>query len=541
MEERLSDRIKITFEFSAHLVKLLVDEKSNEASKFLLSLSNSSIFSNYQTYCINKELNKFLETNNIGMDISNEPMQFHFFIQYFCLFDQYMLEKLIDELMKASSSRAVIVPNVINHPSFIHDQNIGLKLKTIQEKIPLFLYNKKLCHDEQKVFVAYEATCALYYSSKRDLISIVDNVTTIVRFHKAGDSNLLKNALLSLLAQCNGTPKILLALQDVPIDQYTHILNLLDILPWPLEKKPTCLKFYSQDGRDIRAKMFNESFIKANSRYIAFLDYDDILFSDAYYTLAKRLRLTKKNATFGYVYASLFDEKQMIVKKRNKKYEKEFSYLDFLMFNHIPIHSIMFNKDLIPLELIVYHDYMKYFEDYYFTLQVFNKEETDWESLKSKKYIGDYMHLESSGNTLAFVSEDKKVKIKIDSLYLWCEKMTKELRYQLLKNQNDIFLQQIYQKNQKIVFFGASKAFEEAIANLRKIHIIPDYVCDNDPIKQGQLIHGYFIQIPDILLRRTGNYIVIITSSFHNEIASQVYKYPNVVNVYSYWHLDCLI
>lgn len=85
-----------------------------------------------------------------------------------------------------------------------------------------------------------------------------------------------------------------------------------------------------------------------------------------------------------------------------------------------------------------------------------------------------------------------------------------------------------------IVFFGASSSFKKALDILSQEEIYPDYVCDNDVLKQGQIIESYKVLSPCEVLNNERRYFVIITSSFVSEIREQLKKYENIVAIEDY-------
>ena len=89
-------------------------------------------------------------------------------------------------------------------------------------------------------------------------------------------------------------------------------------------------------------------------------------------------------------------------------------------------------------------------------------------------------------------------------------------------------------ENSKLVFFGVSNLFQRLIYDFLRCDIYPDYICDNDIKKHGKEVESYIIHNPEILFNKNEEFIVIITSSFIDEIKSQLAKYPNIKEVYSY-------
>jgi hypothetical protein len=91
----------------------------------------------------------------------------------------------------------------------------------------------------------------------------------------------------------------------------------------------------------------------------------------------------------------------------------------------------MLDLEKINLAKIVYHQDQKYMEDYYLTLQLFSKEDCDWESLTYNRYIGDYIHSADRDHTLAISDEETKSKLLSDPTYQRDEKRITDLRKKL--------------------------------------------------------------------------------------------------------------
>ena len=94
---------------------------------------------------------------------------------------------------------------------------------------------------------------------------------------------------------------------------------------------------------------------------------------------------------------------------------------------------MVFLLDLSKIDLskIVYHDDHRYMEDYFLTLQLFTRSNTDWESLRENLYIGDYIHSIERNHTLAFTDDTERQKLLSDPQYQLCEKRINDLRRKL--------------------------------------------------------------------------------------------------------------
>ena len=260
----------------------------------------------------------------------------------------------------------------------------------------------------------------------------IEEVTTVIRFHKSGDIQLLSNALYCLAAMqgCRVTP--LVVTQDLSEFQSIQLEKLLTCIPWANNVKPTVLPFFSENGcDDLRSKLLNEGLKAVKTRYAAFLDYDDLLFSTAYQWLLSRLIETGKAVSFGRVYATSYKYVEGVIVKRERTYEYGYSYDEFVKLNHAPLHSFMLDLSKIDRQKINYHENQKFMEDYYLTLQIFTKENSDWGGLEVNKYIGDYMHSVDRGHTLAFVDNSERMELLNSEEYKCCEQWICEMRTKL--------------------------------------------------------------------------------------------------------------
>jgi hypothetical protein len=133
------------------------------------------------------------------------------------------------------------------------------------------------------------------------------------------------------------------------------------------------------------------------------------------------------------VYSATMDAASGRLLKRNITYDYGFSHADFVSHNHAPLHSFMLNLDRIDLSKLHHYDDMKFMEDYYLTLQLFTRVDTDWASLRNCEFIGDYVHrLGDFSNTLAISSEQDRTALLQDPHYILCERRITELRQKLL-------------------------------------------------------------------------------------------------------------
>jgi lipopolysaccharide biosynthesis protein/SAM-dependent methyltransferase len=317
---------------------------------------------------------------------------------------------------------------VINNPDNLLDRSLKNGVITFDQRSQVELIPNgnesgyKVCVDA-KVF--YLGLNALGGDSRH-------KVSTIIRYHRSGKFEYLQSAILSLLAQKNCDVSIHLALQDIEGDELIELESKLEMLPWIDGCKKILHNYMStNDCPDMRSEMLNVTLKKVEKGFAAFLDYDDILYTNAYEVLASRLEETQMKATFGRVFVAKISPLGAVY-SRSKVYEYGFEYEDFINNNHAPLHSFMLNLNKIDLDKVNFYSDMKYMEDYYLTLQIFDKNNTDWKSLQRGIYIGDYCHREhGDSHTLAFNNNIDRNNTLASYNYLKCERRLNNLRNSL--------------------------------------------------------------------------------------------------------------
>lgn len=324
-----------------------------------------------------------------------------------------------------------------NDPDFVHEEmapnfSIGYWQRSdVNLRPPRVWRGSKVC--PQAIYLKFSP-------SKHEEKNWRDRVSTILRFHHGASVDLLMRALYSLLAQVDCRVQPWLALQDLTERQLEDLKGRVDSMPWSEDCRPV-LRCYrsSPENPDLRSLMLNDSLQAVGRGYVAFLDYDDILFSHAYRTLLNRLSGGDKNATFGRVFSTEVDSSTGMILGREKKYTLGHSYQDYLQQNHAPLHSFMLNLDRVDLSRIHYFPDMRFLEDYYLTLQIFSPEETDWDSLRNDVFIGDYIHRRGDQlHTLALSDSEQKNMLLRREEYRMCEARVAELRQKLWVTQSPV-------------------------------------------------------------------------------------------------------
>jgi lipopolysaccharide biosynthesis protein len=431
LARKLDRRVVIKLQLADHVGERLAED-ANAQQQFIQCLANSSVFKKCTLVLEDEVLvGQLLER---GADCALQALAR---VDFTLTFDALYL-------FSPACIEALVVM-ALRHPGFsisasvLNDPDSSLDPHAVNCDVSFWARSGLELRDEQATFKGYKvagkASCfRMLPEPAGDAGAIKPLVSTVMRFHCKGDRGLLVNALLSLIVQAKCRVRPYLAVQDVADTDLELLKAELALLPWGPGCEPVICRYTSSDSNpDLRSLMLNETLKSIGQGYVALLDYDDVLFPGAYGGLVKRLQATGKNATFGRVYSATMDAASGRLLKRNITYDYGFSHADFVSHNHAPLHSFMLNLDRIDLSKLHHYDDMKFMEDYYLTLQLFTRVDTDWASLRNCEFIGDYVHrLGDFSNTLAISSEQDRTALLQDPHYILCERRITELRQKLL-------------------------------------------------------------------------------------------------------------
>ena len=201
-----------------------------------------------------------------------------------------------------------------------------------------------------------------------------NHITVLTRFHDARKIAKLDTMLFSLLGQDDVVINSIILGQNIADDDVPELISL-------------CRK-YSQQGlettfrneillpvtADHRAEILNRGIDCIESRYLAFLDYDDVVYPNCYIRLIKRLRDTHCAVAFGGVLRA----DQMTINGVRHTISKEHVYKDlpkarFFIDNQYPIHSYVVDLTRVDRRDVYFDVGSTRNEDYAFLYRLLSK------------------------------------------------------------------------------------------------------------------------------------------------------------------------
>jgi hypothetical protein len=392
--------------------------------KMLQCLANSTVFGACRVQITDPDLAKSVAEFGIDCALagSDEP-DFKLVFKAPYLFGVEAIEHMLKMAIRFSGT--VVSASVLNDPDYVHgDREQGHRPSGLVLAPAGPHFSHRAC---------YSAACfRLLPEAGQPGTSA--KVTTIIRLHQQGSPALLERALLSLLAQAGCHVQPLITLQDFSDAEVARLQASWTAMPWAPDCQPIIRRYASKaQSPDLRSLMMNDALKSVASGYVALLDYDDVVFPEAYRTLVGQLKTSGKAVSFGRVYSVYIDGVSQKICERQKRFVDGRGYQEFLWNNHAPIHSFVMDMDKLDLSNIKFYDFMKFMEDYYFTLQVFTEDNVDWDSLTTGVFIGDYTHWRGlARNTVAVSDEAATAAILSDDHYIRCEGRIKGLQNRLL-------------------------------------------------------------------------------------------------------------
>lgn len=394
-----------------------------QRKRFFQCLSTSSVFGICNVGASTLEL---VEEIDSLTQIDTSSADFHLVFSQVAYFDCHVIEKMLQSAHAFGST--VVANSYGGRASLTAVSENGSIRSSDGDEAPMLLVPKSAKeHGIKNIRMRTDARCFIVLPNSNLRNQPV--VTTIIRYHKSGDIGELKNALFCLYAMQDCAVAPYIAAQDLSAQQAQQLDELLASFIWTKEATPHVRHHRSAGGRmDLRSKMLNDSLKCVETKYAAFLDFDDLIMPSAYCWLVNRLNVTGKAVTFGRVYSTSYDSESELLLERKRVFEYGSTYEEFLVHNHAPLHSFMLDMDKLNLGGVVSYDDQRYMEDYLLTLQLFTKDNADWHSLNENCYIGDYIHSIDRAHTLALSSADERQSLFSDPEYQECERRIQEIR-----------------------------------------------------------------------------------------------------------------
>jgi len=237
-----------------------------------------------------------------------------------------------------------------------------------------------------------------------------DRLHVIVRFHDFGRLRELDRALFALAHQFYRPITINILTQRFSDDQRSELerhVTCYTSLPDPISVLIS--NFECPDPADARSALLNLGIRAAvGARFLAFLDYDDVIYPEAYQILIDQLRSTDSAIVFGGIVCKhcQVSEAAIVVTKREHRFGGREGLLDLFRENFCPIHSFVIDRSKTSADDLFFNERLHRAEDYDFLLRICAKYKSDFSLIGT--VTGDYYFKDDGSNTtqLSVTTED---------------------------------------------------------------------------------------------------------------------------------------
>lgn len=230
---------------------------------------------------------------------------------------------------------------------------------------------------------------------------IESQVDCIVRFHNVKRLHELSRCVFSLVGQKHRPLHIIIAVQRFSDSEIAATqLTLEPLFRLPNSPKLTIKNWQNEHPADARTELLNMGLAAATGQYLSFLDYDDVLYPEAYAILVKRLKITKAGITFASVrvfHADVYQKFIHVVKQLDAPFSGE-NLQDLFRANFCPIHSYLINRSVVSPKVLSFDTNMTWEEDYDLLLKICAAYASDFDNLKI--VIGDYYYKTDGSNSV---------------------------------------------------------------------------------------------------------------------------------------------
>jgi hypothetical protein len=197
-------------------------------------------------------------------------------------------------------------------------------------------------------------------------------VSVIIRAHKACDKRLLQQSLHSLAVQKYPSIEVVIATDSYESEHLQGLANAIDAESWGVFAVARVETIDCSELSDTRSRLLNEGIKRSKGQYLAFLDYDDIVYEEAYTSLIEELKSSGKGVAAGGTRVAEVTWKDGLLEVENYR---EFphdgkSKVDLWKGNFLPIHSFVIDRYVVPSECIYTDETLRRLEDHCLLLRL---------------------------------------------------------------------------------------------------------------------------------------------------------------------------
>lgn len=226
-------------------------------------------------------------------------------------------------------------------------------------------------------------------------------VNTVLRIHDVSGIKLLERAVQTLHAQQGVRVQPIIVSQRFDAASLVRLRSAVE-RQWFLYEEPSPVYINldrgAGDSRSILMNLGIDYHLRTGGKYLAFLDYDDLLYTHAYRLLLDRLEQSNAAVAFATVEvadAIPFHDYEFIYATSQPYCGKD--KFDLIRDNFCPLHSYLIDTSALDPTSLFFRPEMVRVEDYDFLLRVAGSSPCDFKSIGKK--IGLYIRRSDGSNS----------------------------------------------------------------------------------------------------------------------------------------------
>ncbi|WPX44968.1 MULTISPECIES: glycosyltransferase [unclassified Undibacterium] len=231
---------------------------------------------------------------------------------------------------------------------------------------------------------------------------VKNQIDCIVRFHDSSRLLELNRCIFSLVGQFYKSLNIIIVVQRFTDEELCLLrANLASLMKFPNCPTIQIENLTNSSSADARTELLNLGLDAARGQYVAFLDYDDVLYPEAYSILVQNLRSTHAGIAFATVRllsVDIFSQFLCAVKEAAAPFSGS-SLSDLFRANFCPIHSYLIDRSVVSADILRFNTSLTWEEDYDLLLRICATYASDFSALGT--VIGDYYFKSDGSNTVA--------------------------------------------------------------------------------------------------------------------------------------------
>jgi hypothetical protein len=234
-------------------------------------------------------------------------------------------------------------------------------------------------------------------------------IDSVVRFHDIDRLYELNRCIFSLVGQSYRPLNIILALQRfTEVEIAATREKLSPILGLPGAPTLELHNFEQTLPKDARTLLLNLGLQAAQGRYVAFLDYDDLLYPEAYKIIVSQLQATESAIAFATVRVVSADVYPQFIRvtSEQKDHFSGHGLIDLFRGNFCPLHSYVLDRHRIDPCDLAFDPTLSWEEDYDLLLRICAKYPSDFSLIKMQ--VGEYYFKTDDSNTTGLVLSEAK-------------------------------------------------------------------------------------------------------------------------------------